>query len=530
MGNYIPEEASWDKKYMEWKKSKSEKKLESFKLTNIEHSIKRTINAKKEPINAINQDREEIKKIKYSDKNNKIKTLLIVLAYLVPFLLLASILTYIFQPFGFEGKKYEIQIGKLDTNTNKPFYLDETTAKSSLSKPIQDGDSTYREIISTRPFNLIFKPDVVIPNSAQATLQLEFQGKNSDIYINNKLLFPGLANYSLLKSFDDQEVYIKNELLPYLKEIDENSNKATDFLIANFKGSTVYSTSSIILENPTLESISNYSKISSTINTTFRGPLNLALYGEDLKIKFIKQDLNWYEGEDNYNITVRDINKNIIFEQIYGDDGNSLNDSKLGEEQEFEINLEGQTPSGVYFLELQNDKNNRAVDETIKNIQTNTNKVIVLGNFLPWQPLTIYTENAFPKSLSFTYWWPSKNQNILIRSSDIFKIELNESYQSIKYPYFLDSGNYSLEFEKGYLWIYNNFAFSLSRENLFILPLIIQETKNNPDFIIIDKTLYKEESIILSQKIEISNEGNSTAVKLVNPETTKFFKAKLLIQ
>ncbi len=515
-------EIDWEKKFQNWKSlhkkniDKSKNKAEAFYESPIRYIPKKLENIvyKMEKIN-----------IQYT--NPKIKVLLIVLAYLIPILLLASLLFYIFQPFGFEGKTYTIKIGKSDTNSNKPFYLDETTAKRSLSKPIEEEDKTYREVISQRPFNLIFKPDVVIPDLAKATLQLQFEGKNSDIFINNQLIFPGLLNYSLLKSFSDQEVYIRNDLLPYVKTLDESQANAKDIIIANFPGSTVYSTIPIILENPTLE---NYQKIDTTLNSTFRDSLNLVVYGKDINLKLIKQDLNWYEGEDTYTITVKDINKNIIHTQIFEDDGNFLNDSKRGNEQNFEINLEGQTPKGIYFLEFQKDKNNKASDSTLKTIKFNTNKILVTNNFLPWQPLTIYTENHFPKNINFFYWWQSKNQNILIRSGDIFKVELNESHISTKYPYLLEPGNYSLELEKGYLWIYNNFVFSLKREHLFQIPLIIQDTKNNPDFIIIDKSLFQDNTIILHHDIEINKEGNSTQIKLINPETTKFIQAKLEIQ
>ena len=537
MGDYSSNADDWEEKFMRWRSSKS-RSIENFQVNDIEKTIKKALKEPRYPVRSpfgtpfksIKYYAEELKKMQ-SNINPKIKIAITVLAYLIPLIIFTSILTYIFQPFGFESKAYTIEIGKSgDTNYNKPFYLEESSAKRALSAPITDAETSYRELISSRPFNIIFKPDIAIPDTAQAALQLEFEGKNSDIYINSQLVFPGLLNYSILKSFNDQEIYIKNELLPYVKSSDESAANAKDFLINNFPGSTVYSTSEIELENPSLEKIDNYSRTQTAINTTFRGPIALAVYAEDLNIQFTKQDLNWYEGEDAYTLTVKDLNKNIVFTQIYQDDGNQINDSVLGNEQQFEINLENQTPKGIYFLEFQPDKNNKAVDETLTSIHVNTNKIMILGNFLPWQPVKFYVRNNFPILLNFNYWWSSKDQKIMISGDDYSSIDLNQSYLGIRYPFILYPQSHYLDFEKGYLWIYSTFAFSPNKQNYFNLPLIIQEAKNNPDFIIIDKTLLQDNKIILSQNIMINKEGNSTQIRLVNSETTKFLKAKLSIQ
>ena len=419
-------EKIWDYKYQEWKTQ-----IPQNKVKKPAKGIRTFYESPFRKPSIIIGNAE----IKQKLPSPKIKIPLAILAYLIPLIILVAILIYIFQPFGFEGKTYTIEVGKSgDTNDNKAFYLDEKTIKSALSFPKEEENLKFREVTSQRPFNLIFKPDIEIPESAKKTLQLEFIGKNSDIYLNDQLVFPGLANYSILRDYDNEILYVIDDIIPYLPEKnEENINKAKDFLLANFPGTAVYSTIPIELEAPEID---GYQKTETEINTTFRGPLNLAVYGENLNIKFTKHDLNWYTGNDTYTLTVKDINKNIIFHQTYEDDGNELNNSVKGNNQDFEINLKN--ARGVYFIQFLIDKNNKAVDTTLTKLQFSTNKVMILGDFLPWHPITIYTENIIPKQIAFNYWWGSKFQRILITGPDIIKIDLNESYRSIRYPYTLE--------------------------------------------------------------------------------------------
>ena len=415
---------------------------------------------------------------------------------------------------------------KHDTNELKQFYIDSYTSNRALSERANGS----RQILNQRAFNIIFKPDVKIPENATNTLELGFEGLSGDIYLDKELIMPKLDNYIPIKDFEDtnEQVYIREDLFEYTTQIKyEDVEDANSFIVKNFQGSVVYSQSPIILTNPEIE---DYERIDTSINATFRDNLVLAVYGQSLIIKFTKQDLNWYEGEDTYTLILRDINKNILYNQTFEDDGNSINNSKIGIEQDFEVNLREFTrEKGVYFAEFLIERNNIAPDAVIKDVKVNTNKVTIFGNFLPWSPIKLYISVIKPKEIIFYYWWGGKNQEIQLYNNKFEGIiDLNESYREENYYHDIVPGNYTFDVEKGYAWIKSKLNFAPSDDSWFTLPLIVQETKNNPEFIVIDKSMSEVDGfdIKLTKRVELTDIENvfEIQIKDITENSTIMFK------
>ena len=382
--------------------------------------------------------------------------------------------------------------------------------------------------MNQRAFNIIFKPDVKIPENATNTLELGFEGLSGDIYLDKELIMPKLDNYIPIKDFEDtnEQVYIREDLFEYTTQIKyEDVEDANSFIVKNFQGSVVYSQSPIILTNPEIE---DYERKDTSINATFRDNLVLAVYGQSLIIKFTKQDLNWYEGEDTYTLILRDINKNILYNQTFEDDGNSINNSKIGIEQGFEVNLRDFTrEKGVYFAEFL--KSPGTSDSMLKNIIVNTNKVVMINTLLPLTTVSLYIETDTDRNISFNYWHGGRDQKIFVYNKYFEEvIDLNTSFRGLYYNYLLSPGIYSLDIQKGDLWIFNNFAFSPSQENWFTLPLIVQETKNNPEFIVIDKSMSEVDGfdIKLTKRVELTDIENvfEIQIKDITENSTIMFK------
>ncbi|VVB77910.1 Uncharacterised protein [uncultured archaeon] len=423
-----------------------------------------------------------------SRKVKRIEKIIIVIVYIVVLGIAAYFLLASFFPnaLPFSKNLYEIKAGdsKLFNNLNS-FYIDDP---SVLGDTKVVNSITVRPITSSKKFNFVFAPKENIPSGKNATFYVDMvlnQSTPSDIYVDENLVFPNLKDYSFVKETSSDYIYVNNEVLA---STDENKfqdfSSTEDFIYRNLPSTTVWSTRQ--LGSPDV-SVSGYSKTPTDIYTTFRGDLKLAVYADgDLNIDFYKQDLNSYLGEDIYNVTVTDSSGNVVYTNLFRDDGDKTKSGRLGNSQDLNIHAQN-LKSGVYFINF--DDISEGSDTTLKSIRINSNKILILGNFLPIEPFNFYTEANSPKQIGFNYWLNGKDQVIKVIGTKNENINLSTDLLNKRYDENFTTGEYNFRLGKGYLWVYNDFS-SPSKENWFDIPFNLQDKFNNQNVIIIDKYKY----------------------------------------
>lgn len=408
------------------------------------------------------------------------------------------------------------------------FYIDDN---SVLGEKTIINNITYRPIVATKKFNLVFKPKENIKETkANLEINLLFDSdKSSDIYINDKLVFPDLNDYEIVEQTGTDYMYIRKDLLAYVNQSEFTYSKddsTEHFIYDNFPGASVWSTRNFQLND--IE-IPGYVKQITFINATFRDNLKLAVYAEDnLTIDFTKQDLNGYIGADEYTVDITDINGRTIYSNVFQDDGDKTKFRSLGNEQKFNIDIED-LKSGVYYIIFTKDKNNDYSDSTIKNIKVNSNKILIIGNFLPWSEFSFYTKTNFPNKIGFYYWWTNKNQTINVTGDNSKTINLTQEWFEKRYTSNFTSGEYQISTDIGYVWIYNTFSSPYNVNWFDILSINNQQSFNHQDIIVIDKKVYNDLDKTYNYKdnIETKNNSGKIGVRVLEKNAVYFKDADL---
>ena len=231
----------------------------------------------------------------------------------------------------------------------------------------------------------------------------------------------------------------------------------------------------------------DYKETNTIIDTTLRSGQTFYFYTEQpINIKIKKQDINWYEGEDNLTITIKDINNTEIINTTIQDDGiiNISKDPAIIQE----ATLTKELQKGIYKLEVSD------FDGLIREIQINTNKIVSKRLFLADNEIynletkktELYTQS---KNIKLLTYHDQGIQNITYDQEEI-KLEDKHKKQEIQInqPTILTFQNNDIIVEStGYL--------AFTKENYFnpftntIIPLGNYE---QADYII---TNYKEPAI-----------------------------------
>ena len=129
-------------------------------------------------------------------------------------------------------------------------------------------------------------------------------------------------------------------------------------------------------------------KKDTVINTPLRGSHTFFVYVKDemFKMKFLKQDLNWYEGKDDMKIKIYKEN-DLVYEHSVADDG--IDDSSGNNLPPQEIVIQNPGPEypepGVYKVVV-----NLSNDSVIKSITTNLHKIVFEGSVFPISNKSVY--------------------------------------------------------------------------------------------------------------------------------------------
>jgi len=507
----------WQRKFEEWKRAKRlREERERAKGIADSDIVKEVVNRPKVNEESVLREVGETLELKRGPRWEKILIACIygIVGIVILYFVLAS-----FFPQVFHANSYTIDAKDstfLDSLSS--FYID----SGVLGDKEVINDKTVRMINSAKPFNLVFKPKTKT-TAQNGLLELDFilNGTGSNIYLDNKLVFPNLENYNLAYENDDDYVYVRSDL-DDLTNWNVSADFTEDFIYENLPSSGVWSTRML---NPVDVELDDYKQETTLINTTFRDNLRLAVYAEgSLSINFTKQDLNWYLGSDEYNVSVSDSSGNIIFNSLYEDDGDKLASNKLGVGQNFSINLDD-LARGIYYVDFVKDANNKASDSTISNLKINSNKILIVGAFLPMDRFSFYQSITLDKSDGFLYWWNGKDQVLEITGNIGHSIDLNNSWLNKRYDENFTKGDYTITTPIGYLWIYAD-SVSPSKANWFNLPFKQDETFNNQDILVISKQTLDDFGNLKIDKNIIDGKFGAN-VRVLDSGKVYFEKAKL---
>lgn len=497
---------------------------------------------------------EEVEKFVVSRQARKIEKIIIAIIYIAVILVAIYFIFATFFPEYIPGANtYEIRASdsKLFNNINS-FYIDD---QSVLGDKKVVNDMTVRPITSSKKFNFVFEPKQNIPSDKTAEFELNLvlnKEKPGNIYVDDNLIFPDLTNYQLLAETDSDYIYVNKELVPYIgKDIINNANtkelvklnggdrddgesenipyisdRTEDFLYKNMPSASVWATRKL---NPVDINVSDYKLKFTMINTTIRNNLNLAIYTEDnLNIDFTKQDLNLNVGEDSYSVKITNSAGDVIFTQFYGDDGNKLDNGKLGKEQNFNIYLDN-LKNDVYYVSFTRDSNNKWEDSTLKNININSNKVLIRGTFLLWNKWEFYKKVTKPEEVKFEiYWSDEKIVNVTGSKNQEIVIDRNNQPKILK----LDKGEYYFNDDSGKVWVANNYLFSQNKENWFEIPAVQQEKFNNPNLIVIDKYNFDKDTGLFgySKDVDTSKTPLKVSLRALERNSASFKDAEISVK
>jgi hypothetical protein len=453
-------------------------------------------------------------------KEWKLENWIILIIYLAGGLFLVYILGSVYLPEMFEG----INSGDYELNLKNPTStMNALRFSKDILGDVVDGSALVN---SENIVNLIFEPKLILEEGREATLILEGTNNGTEVYFDGKLIIPDLSGYSKVADFTDSEVWVKNDLV---KSSYQAKSSAESFVYFNYPGTQVYSFKELDKGIPIL---TDYKKEETVIDTTFRDNLKLAVYhgGGEFNIEFTKQDLNNYVGKDEYTLSIIDYTTgDVVHKEIFEDDGDKKDTKVVGEEDDYKLSLG--LGKGIYYLDFKKDGNNVAADFTLKDIKIGSNKVLIVGNFLPWEANSeFFIKVNTEKEIKFYYWWSGKDQRIYFSDTDTFTEYLDEDYKSKDYVVTLKKGSYDFRIQKGYVWVKGD-AFSISEETWFDLPVESEaKLKDSNDVLIFEKNSFSVNENEISVEVPIVIKGEVSSYKFQVLEENMFSINRLEVE
>jgi hypothetical protein len=278
-------------------------------------------------------------------------------------------------------------------------------------------------------------------------------------------------------------VYGINDNLPLLNE-EELKNQQGIVIATNEEFS------------PSVNVVSGYRQEETIINTSLRGGHTFYIYASgNLKVEVKKQDINWYDGEDSLEISLLDLNDDLIANTTIPDDG-IVDNNKLNSTVQSGI-LEVQNINvGIYKLQFSD------FDGLITEIKLNTNKItsdkLFLADNIIYKIETknssLYTKLSRSTNLRLLTYHYSGIQNISINGNETFDFYREDKPLSLN----LGAGEYNLTFPENDIIVSGPAYFAFSKEQYFepfkqkVIPIPndFEYIKNNVDYVITDYKPY----------------------------------------
>lgn len=368
-----------------------------------------------------------------------------------------------------------------DIGGNEENYLTPNTRVSEIV--IQDPD--YRNINN----NLVYFDVPIARGSESIKIQVRFKDN-----------FP--KDWTMSLGAKDEQVWhytynsIFNPAFENLDEFDKIGNVYLinpDLLLISYE-ELKYEEGIAIATNdqytPLTNIISGYKDKLTVIDTTLRGKHVFYIYARgDLRVEVKKQDINWYEGSDELEIGLYDLNNILIANATIEDDGIIEVDKSIPEIQNGILQVKD-LDEGIYRLEFSD------FDGLIREIKINTNKIVSQRLFLADNELynvetkqsKLYFESSRSGQIRLMTYHSAGIQDIVFRENEIF-----EFYQQDE-PLYMDvsSGEYELTFPENDIIVSGPGYFAFSEENYFEpfaqkvvkLQNDIEWIKNNVDYLV----------------------------------------------
>lgn len=399
---------------------------------------------------------------------------LIILSYLVYLNFFASQEFNYFYDIGSEKDNYlspEQRIsGKIQENIS---YRNLTGSLVYFNVPVPRGSETIK--IQAR-----FKDNFPVDSL------MRLGGKDQEVwhYDYNTLYNPSLNNLSEFKNKDN--VYLINPNL-YLVNYED----------LKYEREVVVALDKTYMPIPNI--IPDYEKKETIINNSLRGGHVFYVYASgDLSAEIKKQDINWYEDADNLEISLYDMDNNLISNLTIPDDEIATLNKNLAMIQTGVLEAYS-LQEGVYKLEFS------SFDGLIREIKINTNKIVSDKLFLADNPIyntdakfsKIYTNLNRDTQIKFTTYHPAGIQNITyIQDSKSNKTFLFDK-EDITLYLNLTKGKYEFIIPKNDILVSYPGYFAFSKENYFepfrqrviSIPRDINWIKENVDYLV---TGYKQ--------------------------------------
>ncbi|VVB94822.1 Uncharacterised protein [uncultured archaeon] len=414
---------------------------------------------------------------------------------------------------------YAIDIGSPgDVDSGKDAYLRDMTDQGRLTQSMIVDDHTFRNMTGS-PLYFYINPMNRISNDTKIMAKLKFRG-DSDLdialykdYAWQPLFIKRLDNYTLVKRLNDTSIY----------SIDNSNNYTNYDTIKEWISGNIPRYSSIKLYDYILDPYIlinrelTYNNAETEINQTFRGTHSFLVYLNDsLNLALGKQDLNWYNGSDEYSVELYDMDGNLIFSDTIQDDGITDNTSQKLPPQ-FKTFYHDGMEKGTYELKLVNlRENNKNMDSTITWIKINTDKILTQGDILPLNPGALFFDLRKNSTLKFFAWQRAAIQNLSIRGTVNRDVIINSSHLGASVSVELPEGSYNISIEGNIYMSGANFAFA--KKSLF-QPFNYQVTDENSEWLIISNYQAEKENNgwIIAKKIY-----SGSNIELMNDKTIIF--------
>ena len=389
------------------------------------------------------------------------------------------------QPFG-GSVDYLIDIGSEDGGEDAKL----TGPMVRVSEPKKINEITYRELKSSLVYFELESP--LLNKNSEIAVKVKFKdnfpAKHSfrlgahnkegwnwhwkNIYV--PFYESELENFWLIKENNSLRAY-STHLQPYT-----NGDDIIDFLNKLPEGTVIATDTPLNLEIKTGVDIEkeDYEKGGSlVINTTLREAHTLYIYigYETLNFTVTKQDLNWYNGTDELEIAVFDLEGKLLGNITIPDDGIVNNTGERGKSQTRNLTIQN-LERGAYRVDLK-----CTGDLLITKVETEQSKLVVanrlflVGNNPGYfkgqktEPIKVYFKNFKEKNIEFLTYHECGLQNITINgtigSETIVVNEVKTWFNTTMKP---SDDFYELQSEKEDIIIKSNNYFSFTKSSYFI--------------------------------------------------------------
>jgi len=342
-----------------------------------------------------------------------------------------------------------------------------------------DGDEDI--VVRLKPGNTF----TMIPSSETSLLNGYICLKTGIAY--NHLL-DGFDNSAPLVFNDEYKIYsYKHSDMKHLEQVLKDPSPDCIFSVApyvNFKGVGTIDT------NASADTI-------SSIRLRGKHELYTYIHNETLSLSVSKHDLNWYEGEDELNITVYSSSGEIVGSMSIPDDGQNSATRTAGNIQTEVLEVPG-LRKGIYHIEFTaND------DIVIDELRSAQDKLVFGGKMFILSPADIYVGSGKRFSLKFMTLHDEGLQEITIKGNDRTyhtKLDKKNKWVNIKLP--PSSSPYHILIPRGDIKVESDAYFAFSQEAFFskdectVVPLydtMSKEQGSSVDYIIVP--LQKEQVV-----------------------------------